>query len=204
VEGLADTQFRVLVAEGGERAGSLSAAVAGDPRLELVASVDHASAAVAKTIELTPDVVVLDEDLAGGAIAAAVEIAARLPDVALILAHGSDDGRLLEALAAGAAAYVARVDRKQLLQSIFDVANGDVVLLPHQVPRVVEELRDPTRPRRRLERVPELTAREWQVLELMHSELSTPQIAERLVVSPVTVRSHARSIRHKLGHAVSR
>jgi len=44
-----------------------------------------------------------------------------------------------------------------------------------------------------------VTAREWQVLELMHDELSTPEIAERLVVSPVTVRSHARSIRNKLG-----
>ena len=45
---------------------------------------------------------------------------------------------------------------------------------------------------------PELTAREWQIFELMHSELSTPQIAKRLVLSPITVRSHARSIRNKL------
>jgi DNA-binding NarL/FixJ family response regulator len=170
-----------------------------DPRLELVDDVDHAAAAVARTVDLVPDVLVLEEELDGGAVAAAVEIGARIPGLALVMTHGpeEEDG-LLEALAAGASAYVTRTHEDDLTQAIVDVAGGDVVLSRHQVARVVEELRDPMRPRRRLERLPELTAREWQVLDLMHHELSTPEIAERLVVSPITVRSHARSIRKKL------
>jgi len=191
---------RVLVAEGGENGRPVCAAVEHNRRLKLVACVDHAAAAVARTVELAPEVLVLDEGLPGGAIAAAVEICARMPGVGLVMTHGPDEDGLVEALAAGASGYVARAGRREeLLRSIVDVAKGEVALSRRQVRRIVDELRDPTRPRRRLERLPELTAREWQVLELMHSELSTPQIAERLVLSPVTVRSHARSIRNKLG-----
>jgi DNA-binding NarL/FixJ family response regulator len=122
-----------------------------------------------------------------------------MPGVPLVITHGAAAGdALLEALAAGASAYVTGGRREELLETIVDVASGAVVLSRNQVARVVGELRDPMRPRRRLDRLPELTAREWQVFELMHSELSTPEIAERLVVSPITVRSHARSIRNKL------
>jgi DNA-binding NarL/FixJ family response regulator len=200
VQAGSDPHFRVLVAEGGERAGPVSAAVADDPRLELVDRVDHAAALVARSVELGPDVLVLDEALRGGAIAAAVEIAARLPGTPLVVTHGPDEDGLVEALAAGASAYVSRSSEPaDLRDAIVDVARGQVVLSRAQVARVVGELRDPTRPRRRLQRVPALTAREWQVLELMQSELSTPQIAAKLVVSPITVRSHAQSIRKKLG-----
>jgi DNA-binding NarL/FixJ family response regulator len=193
-------RFRVLVAEGNENGRHVCADVEGDSRLELVGCVEHAAAAVARTVELAPEVLVLDEGLPGGAIAAAVEICARIPGLPLVVTHGPDGDGLVDALAAGASAYVARNGRQEeIVQSIVDVANGEVVLSRAQAARVVAELRDPTRPRRRLERLPELTAREWQVLELMHDELSTPQIAERLVLSPVTVRSHARSIRNKLG-----
>jgi DNA-binding NarL/FixJ family response regulator len=192
--------LRVLVAEGNENGRPVCAAVEDDSRLELVGCVEHAAAAVARTVELAPEVLVLDQELPGGAIAAAVEICARIPGLPLVVTHGQDCDGLVDALAAGASAYVARDGRpEEIVQSIVDVANGEVVLSRAQVALVVAELRDPTRPRRRLERLPELTAREWQVLELIHSELSTPEIAERLVLSPVTVRSHARSIRNKLG-----
>jgi DNA-binding NarL/FixJ family response regulator len=185
----------------GECDRALGDAVGRDRRLELLGRVDHAAAAVARALELMPQVLVLDEDLADGALSAAVEIGARLPGLPLVVAHGDvEDGNgLIEALAAGASAYVPR-DAAGLAEAIVEVAQGDVVLTKHQAARVVDALRDPTRPRRRLENVPELTAREWQVLELMNSEFSTPEIAERLVLSPVTVRSHARSIRNKLAH----
>jgi len=192
--------IRVLVAESGPGSHRARAAVLRDPRFELVDDVDHAAAAVAKAIELAPDVLVLEEGLSGGALAAAVELGARMPGLPFVITHEPDGDGLVEALAAGASAYVANTDRRgELVQAIVRVAEGEVVLSRQQVTRVVAELRDPTRPRRRLERLPALTAREWQVLELMHSELSTPQIAERLVLSPITVRSHARSIRNKLG-----
>jgi len=195
-----DSHFRVLVAESGEHAGPVSDAVTEDPRLELLDRVDNAAAAVARTVELVPEVIVVDESIPGDAIAAIVEIEARLPGTPLVVTHGPGADGLVEALAAGASAYVSRSSEpNDLRDAIVDVARGQVVLSRAQVARVVGELRDPTRPRRRLQRVPALTAREWQVLELMQSELSTPQIAAKLVVSPITVRSHAQSIRKKLG-----
>ena len=190
--------LRIFAGETAEYGLPVATAVTQDPRLELVGRVDHAAAVVARAAELAPDVLVLDEAIAGGVIPAAVEIGARLPGLPFVVTHGPGEDGLIDALAAGASAYVTRTRRKELLQAIIRVASGDVVLSPQQVPRVVAELRDPSRPRRRLERVPTLTAREWQVLELMNSQLSTPEIAERLVVSPVTIRSHARSIRKKL------
>jgi DNA-binding NarL/FixJ family response regulator len=44
----------------------------------------------------------------------------------------------------------------------------------------------------------QLTSREWQVLELLRQDLSTAQIARRLVLSPVTVRTHVNAILRKL------
>src|SRR6266550_1336145 len=154
-------RVRVLVAESAQNAALVCSAVENDPRLELVDCVDHAAAAVARTVELGPEVLVVDIGLAGGAIAAAVEIEARMPGLPLVVTHGPGEDGLVEALAAGASAYVARSARRQdLADAIVDVAKGDVVLSRPQVARVVDELRDPTRPRRRLERLPELTARE--------------------------------------------
>src|SRR5438034_4641642 len=78
-------RVRVLVAESGENAALVCSAVENDPRLELVDCVDHAAGAVARTVELAPEVLVLDIGLAGGAIAAVVEIGARMPGLPLVV-----------------------------------------------------------------------------------------------------------------------
>jgi DNA-binding NarL/FixJ family response regulator len=69
------------------------------------------------------------------------------------------------------------------------------------VARVVEEFRDRA-PRRRalLHKAsgPRLTSREWEVLDLMRARQTTGQIARRLFISDVTVRSHVASIMRKL------
>jgi DNA-binding NarL/FixJ family response regulator len=71
---------------------------------------------------------------------------------------------------------------------------------------LIEEFRE----RRRRRRIPlvgrrsvELTDREWEVLELMRLGLSTEQIAERLFITPVTVRTHVSAILKKL-HVANR
>src|SRR4051812_913389 len=130
-------RFRVLVAETGVDGGPARAAVLDDPRLELLEDVDHAAAAVARAGALKPDVVVLDERLSGGAIAAAVEIGARMPELPLLITHGPDGDGLVEALAAGACAYVPSAEADEYLaDAIVEVARGDVVLSHDQVARV--------------------------------------------------------------------
>ena len=135
-----NVRIRVLVAEGDENAFPVRAAVDQAPQLELVACVEHAAAVVARTVELAPDVLVLDEGLPGGAIAAAVEICARMPEVALVMTHGPDQDGLVEALAAGASAYVARSGhREELIQSIADVCKRRGRALRDQIPRIVDD-----------------------------------------------------------------
>jgi len=196
-----DPPLRVFVAEDPADGETVARAVGEDGRLALVGSAPNAAAAVARTVELAPDVLVVDTGLPGGAIGAVLEIRARMPAVQLVLTYRDGDAagdHFLDALSAGAYAYADHAAPAALTDAIVDVAAGEVILTRAQTARVVEELRDRTRPRRRLAQQPALTAREWQVLELMYNELSTPEIAELLVLSPVTVRSHARSIRHKL------
>jgi DNA-binding NarL/FixJ family response regulator len=199
----AHREIRVLVAEvhteGAERACGV---VQADQRLTLVACVSNAAEAVATAAELMPSVCVIDSDLPFGGLTAALEIGARLPTAGLVLRHGTRDDDLFEALHAGVTAYLPRTaPSSRLLRAIVNVAAGEAVLSGTQVARVLEAVRDPSRARRRVAGRPELTAREWQVLELLRVGLTTAEVAERLVVSPITVRSHAHSIRRKLGAA---
>ena len=173
-----------------------------DPRLKLSACVSNAAEAVAKALELRPSVCVIDSDLPLGGLTAALEIGARLPTAGLVLRYGPDHDDLFEALHAGVTAYLPRTATStRLLRAIVNVAAGEAVLSGTQVARVLEAIRDPARARRRVADRPELTAREWQVLELLRNGLTTAQIAERLFLSPITVRTHAHSIRRKLGAA---
>jgi DNA-binding NarL/FixJ family response regulator len=197
----AQRTIRVLVAEV-HRNGTESAcgAVELDPRLKLVGCVSNAAEAVATAVELMPSVCVIDSDLPLGGLIAAIEIGARLPTAGLVLRHGPNDNDLFEALHAGVTAYVPRTTTStRLLRAIINVAAGEAVLSGTQVARVLEAVRDPARARRRVADRPELTTREWQVLELLRDRLTTAEIAERLFLSPITVRSHVHSIRRKLG-----
>jgi DNA-binding NarL/FixJ family response regulator len=195
--------IRVLVAEvHTKRTERACEAIELDPRLKLVACVSNAAEAVATAAELMPSVCVIDSDLPFGGLTAALEIGARLPTAGLVLRHGARDDDLFEALHAGVTAYLPRTaPSSRLLRAIVNVAAGEAVLSGTQVARVLEAVRDPARARRRVAGRPELTAREWQVLELLRVGLTTAEVAERLVVSPITVRSHAHSIRRKLGAA---
>ena len=173
-----------------------------DPRLELLACAPDAAAAVARALELLPDVLVLDSVLPQGALTAALEIRARLPRTHLVVTHEAAEDDLVAAITAGASAYVARADdTERLLQAVADVGAGEIVLTRAQIACLVEAVRDPARPRRRVATDPALTAREWQVGALLRDGHTRREIAEQLFLSPVTVRSHVRSIRRKLAAA---
>jgi DNA-binding NarL/FixJ family response regulator len=193
----------VLVAEThNSSVDSACKAVRLDPRLELLACVSNGAEAVSTAVRRTPNVCVLDADLPLGGLAAAREICVRFPTIGLVVRHGPDEGDLFAALDAGAMAYLpCTAPSSRLLRAIVSVAAGEAVLSGSQVARVLDAARDPARARRRVVSHPELTAREWQVLELLRNRLTTAEIAERLVLSPITVRSHIHSIRQKLGTA---
>lgn len=162
-----------------------------------------ADAAVEAALRLRPEVCVLDIRMPGSGIAAAATISARLPETSIVMLTVShDDADFFDALRSGAVGYLLKdTDPRQLPKLVRKVMDGEGVLSPGLVARLIEEFRE--RGRRR--RVPmaagrgvELTSREWEVLDLLRQGLPTAEIGERLFIAPVTVRTHVSSILRKL------
>jgi DNA-binding NarL/FixJ family response regulator len=163
-----------------------------------------AAGAVRAALRLRPDICLLDIEMPGNGIVAAQEIAERLPDSAVVMLTVSDDERnLLAAVRAGAVGYLLKdSDPDRLAFALRGVVSGEAALPRRLMARVLDHVRDGESRRRiglRMPRSARLTDREWEVLELMHDEMSTRDVAGRLSVSPVTVRRHLSSAVAKLG-----
>jgi DNA-binding NarL/FixJ family response regulator len=163
----------------------------------------NAADSVAAAERERPDVCVLDVQMPGNGIAAAAQIAARLPETAIVMLTVSDsDEDLFAALRAGAQGYLLKdMDPGRLPLALEGVLAGEAALPRALVARVLDEFR--TRRRRRRLLLPggrgcTLTDREWETLEFLAEGLSTAEVAERLLVAPVTVRRHAAAIVKKL------
>ena len=151
-----------------------------------------------------PDVCLLDLHMPA-AIEAIESIASDAPETAVVVVTVSrNDPDLFDALCAGAAGYIpADTDAERIPVVLENVLRGDIALPRAVVGKLVEEFRG-RRARRRLplvENTRSLTEREWEVLDLLREGLSTAEIARRLFIYQVTVRTHVRSIVKKLSVA---
>lgn len=174
-----------------------------DARFEVTAEAADAVTAVQRAVADRPDVCLLDVNMPGTGVGAAWEISARLPQtkiVMLTVSHEEQD--LFAALRAGASGYLLKdMDAARLPHALSDVLEGKAALPRELTARLVDEFRDRgPRRRRALAEGPyaALTSREWQVLDLLRQELTTAEIARRLTLSPVTVRTHVNSILKKV------
>ena len=172
-------------------------------RFKVCAESGTAGGAVAAAIEHKPDVALLDIRMPGNGITAAREISANCPQTAIVMLTVSrDESDLFDALLAGARGYLLKdIDPARLPMALDGVLAGEAALPRGLVARLIEEFRTRGK-RRRLplmrQRGVELTDREWEVLEFLHDGLSTAEIADRLSISPVTVRRHVSEILKKL------
>jgi len=157
---------------------------------------------VSVAVEHRPDVVLIDIDLPGHGISAARELARRLPSAALVMfAETADDDDLFDSLRAGAAGYLLKdTDPDRLGHALRGVLNGEAAIPRRLVRRLTEEFRSPAFPRfvQTSPAAAKLTAREWQVMELLGAGLTTDQVARRLFLSRSTVRVHVSSTLKKL------
>jgi DNA-binding NarL/FixJ family response regulator len=195
--------LRVLVADDHPptRAGVRAALSGGD--FEVCAEAGDGPTAVEAALREKPDVCLMDIHMPGNGIEATEEIVRRLPDTAVVMLTVSrSDSDLFDALRVGARGYLLKdTDPERLPHALKGVLEGEAALPRRLVALVIEEFRE----RRRHKWLPllnqrgvELTSREWEVLELMRQGDTTAEIAERLFVSPVTVRTHVSAILRKL------
>ena len=172
---------------------------------EVVAEASDGERAVELARKLKPDVCLLDISMpGGGGIKAAATISDEFPDTAIVMltAFAGDD-ELFDSLKAGAAGYLLKeTDPNRLPFALRGILDGEAAVPRRLVARLIDEFRSQGR-RRRVpmggKRGPELTSRQWEVLELMGEGYTTTEIGRRLDVSPTTVRRHVSDILAKLG-----
>jgi len=150
-----------------------------------------------------PDVVVMDVVMPGlDGITATRNIITELPDqVVVVLTGGGADEELgIQALRAGATGYLSKdIDISALPRVVAAAHTGEAVVSRQMTMRLIEHARrtgDGTAGMRPV-RSP-LTSREWEVIDLLQAGRSTEEIAEALVLSTETVRSHIKNLRRKL------
>ena len=171
--------------------------------IEVVAEAANAPGAVAAAEEHLPDVCLLDIHMPGSGIMAAAEITQSLQGVAVVMLTASrDDEDLFAALRAGASGYLPKdMDPDRIGSALRGVLAGEAALPRWLVLKVLDEFR--AEPKRRITLKPkrptaQLTPREQEILDLMAEGLSTEDIAKRLFVAQVTVRTHISTILKKL------
>jgi len=171
----------------------------------VVAEAANAQEAVERAIEERPDICLLDVDMPGSGIWAAGEIENLLSGTAVVmLSDSSSEADLFDALRAGALGFLLiNTDPERIPHALRGVLAGEAAIPRKLVMRLIDEYRSQG-VRRRVQfegRSVELTSREWEVIEMMRSGLTTADTAQRLFVSPVTVRRHVSAVVKKLGVA---
>lgn len=169
------------------------------PDFNVVGEADSGEAAVRLAVELVPDVMLMDLVMPGiGGVEATRQVKQASPHTQIIvLTSYHEDEYIFPALRAGALSYVLKdIDPDALADTVRKAARGESVLHPRVAARVVQELRGARRDTPNL--FTELSDRELDVLRLIADGLSNADIAEKLVISEKTVKSHVSNILGKL------
>jgi DNA-binding NarL/FixJ family response regulator len=171
---------------------------------DVVGEAGDGAQAIERAGGLQPDLVLLDlsmPDVDGLAALPELRAAAPNAEVVVLTASGTEDD-LLAAIRAGAAGYLLKTEPpERLVEFLRGVVRGEAALSGSVARSLLERVREG---REHEGGIPDaiaelLSAREAEVLLLLDDRLATDEIAGRLFISEHTVRSHVKSLLHKLG-----
>ncbi|WP_092528512.1 response regulator [Amycolatopsis arida] len=197
--------IRVLLADDQSlvRAGLRTMLEAHDD-LTVVAEAGNGAEALVAAVELRPDVVLMDIRMPGvdGLLATRRIVAdprCRATRVVVLTSYDLDE-YVYEALRAGASGFLLKdCEPFELVHGVRVAARGDALIAPSVTARLVAEFARRPRRARPNTAFDALTDREREVADLVVAGLSNEEIAERLVVSPATVKTHVSRTLTKLG-----
>ena len=175
----------------------LAASLSDEPDIDVVGVAGSVAEVLAMAGETRPQVVLMDYELpdGDGIVATRALKAARPETKVVMLTSYTNEAVLVGAIEAGCSGYVTKHKGKdEVAAGVRLAAAGEALISPAMLARLLPRLAQ-TRPGPSSA----LTEREREVLELMAAGATRNVIAERLVLSPNTVRNHMQSILRKLG-----
>ena len=195
------SRLRVVIADDQPmmRAG-FKAVLEATGNIDVVAEAENGEEAVRAAREHNPDVVLIDirmPEMDG------IEATRRMPNQrVLILTTFGLDEYIIDALRAGASGFLLKnAPTNEVIEAVRAVAAGDAVLSPAITRQLLDQVgrRLPAPVSRTPDAVAALTEREREVLRMMAGGMTNAEIAEALVVSEATVKSHVSNLLGKLG-----
>ena len=175
-----------------------AALLRGDERIDVVGLACDGEEAIAMAARRRPDVVVLDLHMprVDGIEACAALRSTDSPPEVLILTVSEHEPHLLAALKVGAAGYLLKdMPPQELVAAVLQAGRGEPLIAAQMASRLISELDAPAGEDEALEG---LSDREREVLALIAEGLRNREIAERLVISEATVKTHVRHVLEKL------
>ncbi|MGN7402619.1 response regulator [Cytobacillus praedii] len=169
--------------------------------LEVIGEASEGNEGIQKSLELKPNVVVMDLSMPHGkdGLSATTELKKLLPETAiLILTMHDDEEYLFRAIQAGASGCILKsAPHDELLSAIRSVAAGNAYLHPSATKRLMEEYIGNAK-NGNMDTFNLLSDREKEVLTLIAKGFSNKEIAEQLVISVKTVETHKGNLMEKL------
>jgi DNA-binding NarL/FixJ family response regulator len=197
---VSDQPIRILIADDHPvfRFG-LRALLESQPDMVVLAEAQSGEESVRMAQSLQPDVVLMDVNMPGlNGIEATRRITATASHTAILIITMFDDETVFTAMQAGARGYLLKgAQGYETLRAIRAVANGEVIFSPGVAEQMMAYFARGTTSAA-VAPFPDLTPREREVLELLAQGLTNTAIAEKLVLSPKTIRNQVSTIFSKL------